>query len=259
MHPIAFNLGPLTIHWYGVLVALGFLAGLWTATRRALRQGISGELVADLVVPWLLFGSMIGARVLYVATYWRESFADQPWWEVFMIQRGGLVYYGGLIGAALACIAFAAFKQQPLWKLADVLAPSIPLGYVFGRLGCLMNGCCYGRACDLPWAIRFPEDNPSHPPTTLVHPTQIYDALLSLGLYLGLAWLYRRKKFDGQVFAVYLMCYAVTRSVVELFRGDYDEAHRHAGLTPAHLVSIGILVSGAVLFSLLRRPAAKRG
>jgi phosphatidylglycerol---prolipoprotein diacylglyceryl transferase len=259
VHPIAFNLGPLTIHWYGVLVALGFLAGLWTATRRAPRQGISGELVADLVVPWLLFGSMIGARVLYVVTYWRESFADQPWWEVFMIQRGGLVYYGGLIGAALACIAFAAFKRQPLWKLADVLAPSIPLGYVFGRLGCLMNGCCYGRACDLPWAIRFPEDNPSHPPTHLVHPTQIYDAVLSLGLYFGLAWLYRRKKFDGQVFAAYLMCYAVTRSVVEVFRGDYDEAHRHAGLTPAHLVSVGIFLAGVVLFSLLRRAPTTRG
>lgn len=259
MHPIAFNLGPVTVHWYGVLVALAFLAGLWTAARRAPRNGISGEQVADLVVPWLLVGGIVGARVLYVVTYWRESFADQPWWEVFMIQRGGLVYYGGLIGASLACIAFAAFKKLPLWKLADLLAPSIPLGYVFGRVGCLMNGCCYGRECDLPWAIRFPEGNPSQPPTYLVHPTQLYDALLSLGLYLGLAWLYRRKHFDGQVFAFYLLCYAVTRSIVEAFRGDYNEAHRHGGLTPAHLVSIGIFVAGVVLFLVLRNRSAKRG
>ena len=101
MHPIAFQLGPLTVHWFGVMIALAFLAGMWTAVRRAPLAGISGEHVSDLVVPWLLLGSVLGARVLYVATYWKESFAGQPWWEIFMIQRGGLVFYGGLIGASL--------------------------------------------------------------------------------------------------------------------------------------------------------------
>jgi phosphatidylglycerol:prolipoprotein diacylglycerol transferase len=240
------------------MIALAFLAGLWTATKRAPLAGISGEHVADLVVPWLLLGSVLGARILYVLTYWQESFAGQPWWEIFMIQRGGLVYYGGLTGASLACIIFARMKKLQLWRLADILAPSIALGSMFGRIGCLLNGCCYGRACDLPWAIRFPADNPAHPPTYLVHPTQIYDALLNLTLYLGLAWLFRRRKFDGQIFAVYLMCYAVTRSIVEMFRGDYDDAHLHGGLTPAHLVSIGILVAGAALFFVLRGRAGQR-
>ncbi|HEU0040578.1 MAG TPA: prolipoprotein diacylglyceryl transferase family protein, partial [Verrucomicrobiae bacterium] len=125
--------------------------------------------------------------------------------------------------------------------------------------------------CDLPWAIRFPvksfawemqhrlglvgENEPSVP----VHPTQIYDSLLNLGLYFFLAWLYRRKKFDGQVFAAYLLCYAVTRSFVEMFRGDYPADHLHSGLTPAHLVSIGIFAAGAVLFYVLRRSATQRG
>jgi phosphatidylglycerol:prolipoprotein diacylglycerol transferase len=86
-----------------------------------------------------------------------------------------------------------------------------------------------------------------------VHPSQLYDSLLSLALYLGLAWLYRRKKFDGQVFAAYLLCYAVTRSVVETFRGDYTTPHLHAGLTPAHLISIGIFAAGVVLWILLSR------
>jgi phosphatidylglycerol:prolipoprotein diacylglycerol transferase len=115
-----------------------------------------------------------------------------------------------------------------------------------------MNGCCYGRACSLPWAIHFPKDHPTH--GDWVHPTQIYDAVLSAGLYGGLAWLYRHKKFDGQVFATYLICYAITRSVVELFRGDYSDTHIHAGfLTPAQLVSIAIVVTGAILIWKLPR------
>jgi phosphatidylglycerol:prolipoprotein diacylglycerol transferase len=257
MHPIAFKLGAVTIHWFGVFIALAFLAGLWTATRRAPRAGIRGEVVADLVVPWLLLGSVLGARLLYIATYWRESFAGQPWSELFMIQRGGLVFYGGLAGAALTVIAYAFAKKIPLWKLADVLAPSIALGYAFGRVGCLMNGCCFGRACEFPWAIRFPE---GHSTGGLpVHPTQLYDALLNLALYAGLALLFRhRRKFDGQIFAVYLMCYAITRSTVELFRGDYSDAHLHNGLTPAHVLSIGIFSAGTVLFFVLRNRSLNR-
>jgi prolipoprotein diacylglyceryltransferase len=110
--------------------------------------------------------------------------------------------------ASLATILYVWKNKLPLWKFSDTLAPSIALGYVPGRLGCLMNGCCYGKPTGLPWALHFP---PGHETNGVgVHPTQIYDALLNFGLYLGLAWLFRRKKFDGQVFAAYLLCYAVT-------------------------------------------------
>jgi len=249
VHPIAFDLGNFHVHWYGVMMALAFLAGLWTASRRGLRDRIAPEQILDLG-PWLIVGTILGARTLYVTTYWQESFAKESWTEIFMIQHGGLVFYGGLIGASLGCILYALLKRLPLWKLADALAPSVALGYFFGRIGCLLNGCCYGRACDLPWAIHFPPEHATYP--NGVHPTQIYDSLLNLVLYLALAWLYRRKKFDGQIFALYLMCYALTRSLVEMFRGDYDAAHRHSGLTPAHLVSIGIFATGAVLFWALK-------
>lgn len=259
MDPIAFQFGPITVHWFGVCIAAAFLAGMWTAARRAPRIGVPGEIIADLVVPWLLVGGIIGARTMFVVTYWNDEFVGKPWWEIFMIQRGGLVFYGGLIGSSAATILFAWIKKIPLWKLADILAPSIALGSMFGRIGCLMNGCCYGRACDLPWAIRFPANNHLGSPTVPVHPTQIYDALLNLTLYVGLAWLFRyRRKFDGQIFAIFLMCYAVTRSTVELFRGDYSDGHLHNGLTPAHLLSIGIFVTGGVLFFVLKqRPAAQ--
>src|SRR4051812_6102658 len=193
------------------MVALGFMAALWTASRRGMREGVAPEKILDLG-PWLILGAIVGARTLYVISYWREEFADKPM-EIFMIQKGGLVFYGGLVGSSLACILYVRWKKLPLWKFADILAPSVALGYVFGRIGCLMNGCCYGRTCDLPWAIRYPIGHETYPDggdVTPVHPTQIYDSLLNLALYLFLAWLYRRKKFDGQIFAAYLVCYAFT-------------------------------------------------
>jgi phosphatidylglycerol:prolipoprotein diacylglycerol transferase len=119
-----------------------------------------------------------------------------------------------------------------------------------------MNGCCYGRECHLPWAIIFPQGAENGPPAGVpLHPTQIYESVLSLALYGFLAWLYRRKKFDGQVFATYLVLYAFLRSFVELFRGDYPVYQRFLGglATPAQMVSIGILVVGIVLLFVLPR------
>jgi phosphatidylglycerol:prolipoprotein diacylglycerol transferase len=252
---VAFKIGALTIHWYGVLVALGFLIGLWTASRRGLREGIAPEKIMD-IGPWLIVGTVMGARTLHVISYWDQDFAGQPWTEVFMVHKGGLVYYGGFIGATLAGIVYLLWKKLPLWKFGDVLAPSIPLGYVLGRIGCLMNGCCYGRACDLPWAIRFPKEH-SGTQGTPVHPTQLYDALLSAGLWLLLEWLFRRKRFDGQVFAAYLLGYAVLRSIVEFFRGDYSRHYLGGWATPAHLVSIGIFAIGLILMWLLPKGTAR--
>jgi phosphatidylglycerol:prolipoprotein diacylglycerol transferase len=240
------------VAWFGIFIAIAFVLGLWTAARRGVRDGFSPEQIMD-VGPWLIIGTIVGARLWYVVTYWQESFASQPWTEIFMVQHGGLVFYGGLVGATAATLIYVHRKRLPVWKLGDALAPSIALGYVFGRMGCLMNGCCYGRSCDLPWAIHFPLDHETH--GVGVHPTQFYDAILSAALYAGLAWLYRHKRFDGQVFATYLICYAVTRSVVELFRGDYPPGHIHGGLfTPAQLVSVAIVTAGIFLLWKLPRP-----
>ena len=238
------------------MIALAFLAGLWTATRRARRENISSERIGDVVL-WLMVGAILGARVVYVTTYWKDEFAGQPLSEIFMIQHGGLVYYGGLVGATIAGIIYIRWKKLPLWKTADVLAPSIALGNVFGRIGCLLNGCCYGRACNLPWAISFPADNPLHPPTTPVHPTEIYDALDNFILYLLLAWLFRSKKFDGEVFVTYLVGYAITRTIMEYFRGDYPPDQVHFGLTPGELISIPIFITGLVLGIILSNRARK--
>ena len=249
MERVAFQIGSITIHWYGLLVALGFWLGLWNASRRGLRAGFHPECVWDAGV-WIVLGTVVGARALYVMTFWRANFAGQPLKEIFMIQHGGLVFYGGLIGASLATVGYLLAKHIPLWKFGDALAPSIALGYAVGRLGCLMNGCCYGRPTNLPWAIHFPADHETQ--GVGVHPTQVYDSLLSLGLFGLLAWWFPRRKFDGQIFALYLVGYAVLRSVVELFRGDYP-SYWGGWATQAHLISAGILAVGLGLLWLLPR------
>jgi phosphatidylglycerol---prolipoprotein diacylglyceryl transferase len=258
MHKIAITLAGWPVYWYGVLVAVGFLAGLWTASRRAQRGGLRAESILD-TGPWVLLGAVIGARAFYIFNNWQSEFAGKPFWNLINLRQGGLVFYGGLIGATLAAILYLRHKKLPVWKVADALAPSIALGAVFGRLGCFMNGCCYGCPTDLPWAVHFPADHESG--GAGVHPVQVYDSLCNLALYAGLAWLYRRKRFDGQVFATHLMCYAVLRAFVEWFRNDYRAQDYYLGgfLTPAQFISVGILVLGAVLFWGLRRAAQKSG
>jgi phosphatidylglycerol:prolipoprotein diacylglycerol transferase len=257
VHPIAFQIGSLTVHFYGVMVALGFVLGLGLAARRGLRDGLRPEWIADLGVP-LILGTLVGARAFYVLTFWREQFAGRPLWEAFAVWQGGLVFYGGLVGATAAGLGYMRWKGWPLWKLTDALAPSVALGFALGRVGCLLNGCCYGQACSLPWAIHFPADNPMHAPTTPVHPTQIYDFLWALGLYVALVWLYRRKHFDGQIFTLFLVGYAVLRSVVELFRGDYGDVHRFGPLTPAQTFSIAVVAAAALLYWRLSQRTPER-
>lgn len=249
MHPEAFHLGNFTVHWYGVAVALGFAVGLWLAARRGLRDGLPPERVFDLGVP-LILGTVVGARALYVLTFWREQFAGEPLWLVFAVWKGGLVFYGGLVGATAAGVAFILWRGWPLWKLCDALAPSVALGFAFGRMGCFLNGCCHGAATQLPWAVRFPADHVSGGGP--VHPTQLYDAAWALALYAALAWGYRRKRFDGQIFALFLAGYAVLRGIFEVFRGDYG-AERLGPLTPGQAFSIVVLAAAVVLYRVLRQ------
>ena len=245
----------MPVYWYGVMVAVGFLTGIWTATRRCVRDGLDPHKIADLA-PWLIVSGLVGARILYVITYWKQSFAGEPWWEVFMIRHGGLVFYGGLIGAVLATIVFVKWKKLPPLKVGDALAPSIALGHMFGRIGCLLNGCCYGSLCSLPWAIHFPNEHETG--GAGVHPTQLYESGLNLLLFVALEMLYRRKKYDGQVFAIYLVAYAIIRAVVEVFRGDYG-THKLGVFTPGQIVSLGILLIGVVLLVWLPRSQPKQG
>lgn len=258
MKPILFNLGSFPVHTFGLLVALGFIFGLWAASRNTRAAGLGPDLPYDLA-PWLIGGTLIGARLLYVVSYWQRDFAGQPWTEIFAIWKGGLVYYGGLIGATLAGIFVAVRRKLPIWKTADCLAPGIALGQAFGRTGCLLNGCCFGREATVPWAIQYPTGHSTFP--HLVHPAQVYESLLNLAFFGLLMLMQRRRKFDGQVFATYLLGYALIRSFAEFFRGDYDVISRPtAGVfTPGQTTSVLIFGAGLALFFFLRRPASASG
>ena len=257
MHPIAFEIGGFAVHWYGILVAAGFITGLWTAAQRARKVGIPAETVFDLGT-WILLGTIVGARLLYVVSYWEQDFAGKPLIQLFNIREGGLVFYGGLMGAAVAVTVHALRKQIPLWPLADVLAPGVALGHAFGRVGCLMTGCCYGHPTGVAWAIHFPKDHWTH--GIGVHPTQIYESALNLTFSIFLAMRFKSRTFDGQIFGFYLIGYASLRSFVELFRGDYANRSSVAVLTPGQMVSVGILVAGIVILVWLRKkPLRKTG
>lgn len=254
--PILFQSGGISLHSFGVLVALGFLFGLWIASQNARRLGLSGDVVYDLA-PWLVIGGLVGARLWYVISYWSRDFAGHPFTEIFAIWRGGLVFYGGLIVATLAGLWRLHQLKLPVWTLADCLAPGIVVGHAFGRMGCLLNGCCFGRSTSLPWAIHFPADHVTH--GAAVHPTQVYEAGLNLLFLALLMGILRRRSFPGQVFSVYLMGYAILRSTVEAFRGDYESLipGSSAFLTPGQRTSVLILAAGVILYFWLQSKATR--
>ena len=131
--------------------------------------------------------------------------------------------------------------------MADILAPSLALGHAVGRLGCQLNGCCFGRRCDLPWAYHYPAAHETH--GAPVHPTPLYEMGLALALAAALGWWFHRRRFDGQVFALYLIVYGLGRGVVELFRGDYPPSTLYFGfLTPAHWISAGLVLAGLAVY-----------
>jgi phosphatidylglycerol:prolipoprotein diacylglycerol transferase len=249
MKPILFELGSFRLHAFGLWVAMGFLAGSWIAARRGKAIGLDPQAIQDLVFPWLLVGGLIGARILYVVSYWQRDFAGQPLGEVVAIWKGGLVFYGGLIGATVAGVVGIRRKGMPLWPTADCLAIGVALGHVFGRVACWFNGCCYGRACTLPWAIHFPADHATG--GAAVHPSQLYEAALNLLLCLGL--IVRQSRgghVPGQIFALYLMAYAGIRSFTEYFRGDYgvQSAPASGVLTPGQTTSLAIAAAGIAVW-----------
>lgn len=169
-----------------------------------------------------------------------------------MVHHGGLVFHGGFLVATAAGFVWCAWKKAPGWTLSDILAPGLALGHALGRIGCLLNGCCFGRRCEMPWAWRYPSGHETH--GIPVHPTQLYEAALCLALAGGLAWGFGRRRFEGQIFAVYLVAYGILRGLVELYRGDYPASALTLGVfTPAHWVSVGLLMMGIILYAVRRR------
>ena len=245
MHPTAFTIAGLPIAWYGILIATGFMLGMWTAGRRGMKIGLNAEDISNLMI-WILIGGVVGAKLLYVINH----FGGQEPLKKLILSRSGMVFHGAFIGATMAVWLFIRRTKMPLWATFDALAPSFALGHAFGRIGCFMTGCCYGKACSLPWAVQFPEGHTTHP--NHIHPTQIYESLLNFSTYFVLAWLFRRRKFDGQVIAAYMLIYAVVRFGLEFFRADGRGKSWFGALSSGQDISILLLIGGGALWWLLR-------
>jgi len=218
MYPILLDIGRIKLYTYGLFIALGFMAAVWFSKRNAKFYNTSDQVISDLFLA-ILLSSIAGARLLYV--FINFDVYKNDFLAIFKIWNGGLVFFGGFIAAVSACIILLKIKKMPIARTADIIAPGIALGHSIGRIGCLFAGCCYGKACELPFAIKFTNPAGLAPLNVYLHPTQIYMVFSNILLFLILMWLQKRKKFHGMVFLFYIMLYSAFRSGIEFFRGDF--------------------------------------
>ena len=252
MHPIFFRLGPFTIHTYGVLVALAFLAGMLFAVREGKRKGIDPEKILDLCF-YILVAAIVGSRILQVAVEYRY-YLEHPL-EIVMIWKGGLVFYGGFIGAVFTAIWYMNRHSLPVWKVGDIMAPSIAIGQAIGRLGCFSAGCCYGAPTCVPWAVTFTDPDSLAVLGVPVHPSQLYESFGAFLIFIGLFLYRKRTQFDGQLFWLYALCYSVLRFSLEFLRGDTDRGFMHAGgflMSTSQAIALGIFLTSVVMLSKLK-------
>lgn len=244
MFPILFEIGGFSLHTYGLMIAIGVLIGLYFARCEARRLQISEDRILD-VIFYMTVVAIVTSRFFFVATRPAYFFANPL--EIFMIWKGGLVFYGGFIGAALMLILYVRAYRLPLAKTLDIAGISIPLGHFFGRLGCFFAGCCYGKPTDMPWAITFSHPDSLAPLGVALHPTQLYHAFGNLLIFFVLFFIRRRQHFDGQIFLLYLLFYGVIRSTIEIFRGD-DRGGTILGLfSISQVIGISVALLALVL------------
>ncbi|MGE5559569.1 MAG: prolipoprotein diacylglyceryl transferase [Chloroflexota bacterium] len=209
MKPVLASIGRINIYSWGVAFAIAFIAGLLLSLRAARRRGVNDDRIFDLVIIVAISG-LLGARLLYVALEWQYYAGDVlgmlSFWE------GGLSWYGGLLGALVAGWLYCRVTKFSFWQAADVLAAPLALAYAIVRIGCFLNGCCYGHETTLPVGVRFPGlDGPRHP-------TQLYSSLAGLVIFGLVTLAERRQKFTGQLFLEFLAYYSLYRFIVEFWR-----------------------------------------
>ena len=270
MYPTLFTIGPFTVHSFGLCVALGFLAALHAMTRLARRgfvPGLPEEGVSQLVI-CAMAGGAAGARFAYVCEHWSVEFAGRPFVEVFRFDKGGLMFYGGLFGAIVVIALFSRAKKVSLIRVLDLCAAVLPLGHAFGRVGCFLNGCCFGRVCESALSVTYPAHSPAWweqvgegligrgaPESLPVLPSQLIEAVANLVLFAALFALARRKPSKGFLSGVYLICYAAIRFITETLRSD--PRMMVGPLTISQFLSLCLLVAGAAIILLGRKTGDK--
>jgi phosphatidylglycerol:prolipoprotein diacylglycerol transferase len=261
MHPILVKLGPLTVHTYGFMMAVGVALGLWFIYVQAKKAGLDANLIMDAAF-YTIIVSLVGAKLfLFLSNI--SYYVGYPR-ELFSLARSGGVFQGGLAFGTIFALWYFHRKKIPTWKTADLIAPALALGHGFGRIGCFSAGCCYGRECAAPWAVVFKNEYASRLTgvhlNVPLHPVQLYEAVLNFLNFAVLFLILKRKKFDGQVFSFYIINYSVIRFFTEYFRGDHEDkiyfirgASAFSSLSLPQLFCLLGLVGGAVLAVVLKR------
>ena len=254
--PLVFQLGPFSLRWYGLLIALAVLLGLLLASRLGKARGIDPAVVADLL-PVLVLGAVLGARLYYVILEWHQYAGNLA--EMVAIWRGGIAIHGALIGGAVATVLYCRWRHQAFWPLLDVLVPAVALGQAIGRWGNFFNSEAFGLPTDLPWKLRIPMQN--RPPEFIgdlyFHPTFLYESIWNLAVCILLLILFRRASrgrlqlLPGSLSCVYLMAYSSGRLWIEGLRIDplclFAQAPFCAGgLRMAQVVSLLLIGLGGL-------------
>jgi phosphatidylglycerol:prolipoprotein diacylglycerol transferase len=256
VHPVLLQIGPLTVHSYGVMLALGAGLGLILLGRLARSAGLDPERMSSLAL-WVLLSALLGSRLVYVLME-PGPFLAAPW-RILFIWEGGLVFYGGVAAGLVVGLALARRWSFSLPAMLDCFGPALALGQAFGRVGCFLAGCCYGLPWEQGWcAVTFTARGTLAPPGLPVHPTQLYSALALMAITGATLLVWRRWKGTGMVFCLYGLLHGAARLVIEQFRGDYRGEPLLWGLAPTALFALALaLACGAGLVYLAGRRGGK--
>lgn len=245
--PVAFRIGPLAVHWYGLMYLLGF-ALTWVLGKWRIDHGKTDLSLKDLedIIFYSVLGVVIGGRMGYVLFYQPSEYFAHPL-HIFYLWQGGMSFHGGLLGVITVMYLFARHKHRTMWEISDFVAPLIPLGLAAGRLGNFINGELWGRPTTLPWGMVFPETHDGIPR----HPSQLYEmGLEGFALFALMWWFARKPRPVGQVSAVFLMGYGTFRFLVEFTRQpDAFLGLLFDGLSMGQLLSLPMIVAGAIIFA----------
>ncbi|HEU4724755.1 MAG TPA: prolipoprotein diacylglyceryl transferase [Candidatus Eisenbacteria bacterium] len=260
MHPTLLKFHGLELHSYGLLLAIAFLLGIQIFVARARARGIPEEPMQTLAL-WILVLAIVGARALFVITHWGDYAADPL--AIFRLWEGGLILYGGYVAAIAGGILYVRRRGIRVWRVGDAVAPSMALGIGIGRLGCFMNGCCFGLPTTLPWGVHFPHDSvPFYTfPGAPLHPSQLYLSLAGLAIFVWLLVVDRKPRFEGWLFWTYIAVDSGARFLLDFTR-YYDATSAIGSIGSLSFNMNQVLSAGLILISLVmlailsRRPAA---
>jgi len=265
--PIPFTGISIPIYAYGFMLMVGFLVVIFVARIKAKSEGINPEDISNLGI-YTIFVGILGGRTFYVIQNlgsYKHNILD-----IFKIYEGGLVFYGGLLASIAAVIVYTKIRKLPALKTIDIIAYAFALGIIFGRIGCFLNGCCWGDVCspDLPWAVTFPKSvdansiidgspaflhhlglglvSVSDSRSLPIHPTQIYSALGNLSIFFIINAFFKHRRRDGEITLMFCALYSVMRFTVEIFRDDNPPLFD--GMTISQNASILVLAASVTLF-----------